>query len=160
MVIRFYRELHTNGYLSNSSRHPVELDGLLWPTSEHYYQAQKHAQKPLYMEAIRATLCPESAKNMGRQNTLRDDWDDVKDDVMRKVVLAKFTQHPDLTEKLLATGSDIIMMDSPKYSYWGCGADGDGENKLGRILMEVRSVIGLAKYFGPDVLHAYVDREF
>lgn len=160
MTIKFYRELCANGYFSNFSCHPVELDGVLWPTSEHYYQAQKHAHNPLYMEAIRNVSSPKCAKNMACRRSLREDWAEVKDGVMRKVILAKFTQHPELTDKLLATGNAVLVEDSPIDAYWGVGPDGAGENKLGRILMEARSVIALAQFWGSDVLFNYYRREF
>jgi ribA/ribD-fused uncharacterized protein len=69
---------------------------------------------------------------------MRPDWEAVKDDVMRSVVRAKFTQHPELKQTLLSTGSANIVEHTANDSYWGDGGDGSGRNMLGRILMEVR----------------------
>ena len=35
--ILFYRETEENGYLCNYYRAPIELEGLVWPTIEHYF---------------------------------------------------------------------------------------------------------------------------
>ena len=39
--IVFYRVSEPYGEFSNFSPHPIKLKGLTWPTSEHYFQAQK-----------------------------------------------------------------------------------------------------------------------
>jgi ribA/ribD-fused uncharacterized protein len=60
---------------------------------------------------------------------------------MREAVLAKFSQHPDLREILLATGDALIVEHTENDSYWGDGGDGSGVNMLGRILVEVRAAL-------------------
>ena len=84
---------------------------------------------------------PQEAKNLGmtRKNPLRPDWEEVKIDVMRRAVTAKFKTHQEIAERLLATGSEEIVEDSPGDYFWGCGKLGSGQNWLGRILMEVRA---------------------
>ncbi len=57
---------------------------------------------------------------------------------MRKAVRAKVTQHADVRETLLATGSARIVEHTTNDRYWADGGDGSGKNMLGRILMEVR----------------------
>jgi hypothetical protein len=80
---------------------------------------------------------------MGRNRSLplRCDWEQVKDDVMRKVVLQKFTIHADIREILLSTGSEVLVENSPIDYYWGCGKDRSGKNRLGQILVEVREIL-------------------
>lgn len=80
---------------------------------------------------------------MGRNRSLplRSDWEQVKDNVMRKTVLQKFKTHADIREILLTTGDEVLVENSPIDYYWGCGKDGSGKNKLGQILMEVREVL-------------------
>lgn len=63
----------------------------------------------------------------------------VKDVIMYQVVKAKFEQHADLAELLKGTGDQPIIEDAEHDPYWGWGASHVGENKLGRILMIVRS---------------------
>jgi ribA/ribD-fused uncharacterized protein len=80
---------------------------------------------------------------MGRDRSrpLRKDWEQVKDDIMRKAVLRKFETHLEIREILLATGAEEIVENSPIDYYWGCGKDGSGKNMLGQILMEVREIL-------------------
>lgn len=57
---------------------------------------------------------------------------------MFEAVLNKFQTHKDLSELLLSTGGNDIVENAPGDYYWGCGKDGSGLNKLGKILMRVR----------------------
>lgn len=57
---------------------------------------------------------------------------------MKIAVTAKFTQHEKLKRRLLDTGDAILIENTKKDYFWGCGEDGSGENNLGKILMEVR----------------------
>ncbi|MBD2211977.1 NADAR family protein [Nostoc linckia FACHB-104] len=142
MTIYFYAVREEYGCFSNFSAHGFELDGLYWPTSEHYFQAQKFIGT-LHLEQIRLVKTPKDAARMGRERSrpLRQDWEQVKDDVMRKAVLRKFETHADIREILLATGNEDIVENSPIDFYWGCGSDGSGKNMLGLILMEVRETL-------------------
>lgn len=140
MPILFYStKEEPYGCFSNFSAHPFELDGALWPTSEHYFQAQKFAGTE-HVEVVRLAPTPMQAANMGRERErpLRTDWEAVKDDVMRRAVLAKFSQHADIREILLATGDEELIENTTNDYYWGRGTKGNGKNMLGIILMEVR----------------------
>ena len=77
------------------------------------------------------------AKYLGRQVNLRPDWTDTKLELMYKIVKAKFVQHPDLAEKLIAIKEPIVETNYWKDYYWGV-CYGVGENNLGKILMRVR----------------------
>jgi ribA/ribD-fused uncharacterized protein len=139
-VIHFYSASGEYGCFSNFSRHPVFLKGKRWPTSEHYFQAQKFAGTE-HEEAVRRCKTPREAADLGRSRKLplRRDWEKVKDSVMREAVLAKFTQHDDLRAVLLGTGEAEIVEHTARDSYWGDGGDGSGRNMLGRILMSART---------------------
>lgn len=147
--IKFYLANADYGYFSNFSRDSIFLKGKNWPTSEHYFQAQKFAGTK-HEEDIRYAEKPMKAANMGRERTrpLRQDWEAVKDDIMREAVMAKFTQNKHLTSKILDTGQANIIEHTSNDRYWGDGGDGTGENMLGKILMEVREAIrtGYEKY--------------
>ncbi len=145
MTIYFYstRE-EPYGCFSNFSRHGFELEGYWWQTSEHYFQAQKFVKTdPEWFNKIREVIKPKDAANMGRDRThpLRQDWEQVKDEIMHHAVLCKFSTRSELREILLATGDDAIVENAPGDYYWGCGKDGSGKNKLGQILMEVREFL-------------------
>lgn len=111
-------------------------------TSEHYFQAQKFAGTP-HEEIIRNAASPKIAAKMGRsrKRPLRKDWEEIKETVMRKAAMQKFETHPDIRAVLLATGDEDIVENAPSDDYWGCGADGSGQNRLGEILMEVRVIL-------------------
>lgn len=156
--VRFYkRDREQFGFLSNFHEAPIVIDGESWPTTEHYYQAQK-SQRSEYRDAIRAAVTPGHAKRLGTDPVLprnrsgqswfrtsgtqiRKDWPEIKLEVMRTAVRAKFSQYPDLMLRLLGTGIAELVEDSRNDSFWGIGERGDGLNWLGRVLMEVRSTL-------------------
>lgn len=139
-VIRFYSVAADYGFLSNFAPYPIVLDGKRWPTSEHYFQAQKF-DTAKDRDAVRAAGSPMLAARVGRdrKRKLRRDWESAKVAVMRKAVGAKFRQHESLAAMLLATGTAKLVEHTESDSYWGDGGDGSGKNMLGRILMDVRA---------------------
>jgi ribA/ribD-fused uncharacterized protein len=143
VTIYFYstRE-EPHGCFSNFSAHGFELDGAYWPTSEHYFQAQKFAGTP-HVNEIRRARSPKEAAMMGRERhrPLREDWERIKDDVMRRAVLRKFETHAAIRAILLDTGDEDLVEKTSGDYYWGCGTDGTGKNMLGRILVETRAIL-------------------
>jgi N-glycosidase YbiA len=139
-VINFYSTSDEYGAFSNFAPYPIALGGATWPTSEHYFQAQKF-ENPADRDAIRKVKSPMIAARMGRdrKRKLRRDWERVKLGVMRQAVEAKFRQHDELRELLLGTGDATIVEHTTNDDFWGDGGDGSGRNELGRILMAVRA---------------------
>lgn len=139
--IRFYS--HKNKYFefSNFSRHPITIDGVLYRTTEHYFQAMKfkNTHHAMYNSVVASTT-PAIAKTLGgnRNVPIEPDWDKKRDDIMRTAIEAKFSQHDELRKLLLSTGDAILVEDSPNDYYWGCGKTGTGKNRLGQLLMEYR----------------------
>lgn len=128
-----------NGYyffLSNFYESPITIDGVTYKNSE----AAFHAHKCPELRYRFVNLNPRDAKRLGRSVKLRPDWEQVKDDVMRKVIRAKFTQHDNLKQKLLATGNAVLEEGNTWHDlYWGVDANTrQGKNTLGKILMEIR----------------------
>lgn len=138
-VIQFYSVDDDFGEFSNFSLHAIELDGRRWPTSEHYFQAQKF-DDAAYREKIRKARSPMEAARLGRdrRQKLRRDWESSKDGVMKRALLAKFSQHEDLRTLLLSTGTARLVEHTDNDDYWGDGGDGRGRNRLGMLLMQVR----------------------
>ena len=138
--ILFYRQNDPSGEFSNFSAHPFKLNGRVWPTSEHYFQAQKFAGTE-HEEAVRNAKTPSMAAKLGRSRSLplRADWEAVKDDVMRTALRAKFEQHPKLKALLLSTGDAELIEHTRNDRYWADGGDGTGKNRLGYLLMELRA---------------------
>lgn len=139
MAIKFYKINEHYGCFSNFSHHDFEVDGKRWMTSEHFFQAQKFIGTE-YVEKIRLLDNPMKAAEMGRDRRLplREDWEQVKDDIMRKAVFEKFSQNEEIKMILLSTGKEDIVENTSNDYYWGCGKDGSGKNMLGKILMDVR----------------------
>jgi ribA/ribD-fused uncharacterized protein len=140
MTIRFFSKSETHSEFSNFAPFPIELDGEHWPTTEHYYQAQKFTD-PALQARIRTAAKPVVAKALAtkHRNKVRPDWDAVKDEIMERAVRRKFELHPALRELLLATGDEEIAEAAPSDYYWGIGLDGTGANKLGKIIERIRT---------------------
>ncbi|TCI26781.1 NADAR family protein [Exiguobacterium sp. SH5S4] len=86
-------------------------------------------------------LQPNEAKRLGRRVKLRNDWESYKDEAMRKVVLRKFRGNDKLKRLLLNTGDSYLVEGNTwNDKCWGVCA-GEGENRLGIILMDVREKI-------------------
>lgn len=141
-IINFYREGDEYGYFSNFSKHPITIDGKDYATTEHYFQAMKF-QGTKFEELVRIAKSASDAASEGRDRSkpLRKDWNEVKDEIMFKCVLAKFTQYDDLKSNLLKTKDALLVEHTRNDSYWGDGGDGTGKNMLGITLMKVRDVI-------------------
>lgn len=139
-VINFYSTTGEYGCFSNFSRHTVFLKGKRWPTSEHYFQAQKFAGSE-HEEEVRKCKRPADAAALGRSRKLplRRDWEGAKERVMLEALRAKFTQHEDLKAILLGTGDAQLVEHTANDSYWGDGGDGSGKNRLGHLLMQLRA---------------------
>jgi N-glycosidase YbiA len=138
MALKFYRLKEPGGYMSNYKRARFFVYDRWWDTVEHAYQAQKCADPKEY-DAIHQAVKANDARLLGQKVQMREHWDDIhKDRVMEECVRAKFLQHKDLRDQLMATGEEELIEDSPVDWYWGCGADGTGKNTLGKILMKIR----------------------
>ncbi|SMX28793.1 Swarming motility protein YbiA [Pelagimonas phthalicica] len=137
--IYFYSQTDAYSEFSNFAPYGVAMDGAWWPTVEHYFQAQKFEDQD-YRRKIRLSNRPKDAKALGmtRSLPLRDDWEEVKDGIMLSAVRTKFQTHDHCRDLLLSTGKREIIENAPMDAYWGCGPDGNGLNKLGKILMQVR----------------------
>lgn len=78
-------------------------------------------------------------KYLAKGVKMRLDWDQVKDDVMLKALIAKFSQNTHLSKKIADTGDKLLIEHTSRDSYWGDGGNGTGLNMLGKLLMQVRS---------------------
>jgi predicted NAD-dependent protein-ADP-ribosyltransferase YbiA (DUF1768 family) len=90
-----------------------------------------------YADLILECETPGEAKRLGAQLSLREDWDEIKADVMFLLVRAKFWYNSNLGKKLKCIEGHIQEDNTWGDTYWGV-CDGVGENMLGRILMQVR----------------------
>lgn len=125
-------------WLSNYQSSPVALDGWIYPTVEHAYQAAKNPSE-IYRKRILADPSPRAARLLGQTCVLRRDWDDVKVQVMRGLLQQKFAPGTTLAAQLLATGEqELIEGNTWGDQFWGV-CNGEGQNWMGRLLMEQRA---------------------
>lgn len=145
-------------FYSNFSADAFRWQGVLWPTAEHAYQAWKftradplgdyHRSRPWELDfidghlfgLIENALSPHEAKRIAHEHRKiwRPDQDSIKLLTMRCIVRVKLSHHPYIREALLRSGDAEISEDSPTDGFWGRGPDGQGEDHLGKIYMELR----------------------
>jgi ribA/ribD-fused uncharacterized protein len=120
--------------------------GVVVPTVEHAYQAEKFLDPALQrkiMEAPDGFEAKRIANKLEKQgNEKRPDWEERKIEVMRGYVRQKFERDPDLTAQLLETNDETIVEGNPRNdTFWGVSPVGsnNGQNHLGIILMETRA---------------------
>ena len=128
-------------YLSNFYRSTITFEGALYKTVEHAYQASKTVDLKL-RQIIKNSPGPMEAKKLGRCLQLRDDWELIRIDIMRKLIKEKF-HNPFLGCLLLKTdNAELIMNNLWGDKFWGVYR-GNGENWLGKILMSERDSLRL-----------------
>ena len=125
-------------FLSNFQKCEVEFEGITFPSVEHAFQAAKTLDPDERLKFTKGS--PVIVRGMGRRLKLRSDWEEIKDSVMYACLKSKF-QNPEMRKKLLDTG-DAVLIEGNNHGdrYWGM-VNGEGQNKLGRLLMQVRSEI-------------------
>jgi ribA/ribD-fused uncharacterized protein len=120
------------------------LGQTVYPTVEHAYQAAKTLDA---QERVKIAVCssPGKAKALGKEVTLRPDWDLLKIGVMYDLLQQKFKENP-LRQQLLDTGTaSLIEGNNWGDTYWGV-CNGIGENRLGGLLMLVRNQLFMDDY--------------
>ncbi len=130
----------TSGFcFSNFSAHAIEYQGLVYPTAEHAFHAQKFDDATLREQIINCGS-PLMAWELGRRlkPQRRADWDDVKVGILTDIIREKVRQYPEVRNALKETGNRHILEVNDNDDFWGTGADGNGQNHTGKILMRVR----------------------
>ena len=144
--IRFCKPEGKYGFLSPLAAYPIRMsvDGkdFVFPTVEHYYQAMKFYSNDSRFNVILNLDNPDAArlltKTLEYKVNRRTDFDKQKFEIMERALRAKFVQHPDVAEKLKSTGDAILIKSCPKCYNCGFG-EGSGENRIGKVLMQIRS---------------------
>ena len=131
--------------LSNFSAFTLQWKGIRFDTSEAAYHWEKFPGRSDIQEGIR--LAPSAHRAFQAALLFKEcrrlDWDLVKVDIMRQILLAKAGQHEYVRRKLLATGERELVENSWRDNYWGWGPNRDGMNMLGKLWMEVRDHLRL-----------------
>lgn len=128
-------------FLSNFSSSIVFWDNIQFPTVENGYQAAKCqivSDMKLFVD-----ITPGQAKRLGRNVSLRFDWESVKVSVMHQLLLQKFKPGSELAKKLLSTGDqELVEGNMWGDKFWGvCLKTNTGLNILGKLLMNVRQFL-------------------
>lgn len=125
----------------------MTIDGKLYYHVEGYYQSHKFVGiNNSAVEHIRNVTSPMACKKIGKSYVITDnkmkEWEEgTRDIVMKQAVYTKFITNSELSRKLIETGDSILIENSHSDTYWAGGKDGKGENKLGKILMDVRHLL-------------------
>jgi len=129
-----------NFFLSNFFPYGVWYGGMLYPSTENAYQAAK--SEDLSMREKFISISAGQAKRLGKSIKYRSDWENVKEGIMLELNRKKFSDGY-LRNQLVATGDREIIEGNNHYDkIWGAvwnGKEWVGENKLGKILMQIRS---------------------
>lgn len=168
--IRFYDPKAEYFEFSNFYKHkkPIIIDGEKYKTTEHYFQAQKYAddigRNLEYMKLIKDQNTGGQAKMLANpikktrwaweeklkelREEYQDDihfdpvkWNSIRDDIMLKALIAKFSQDEHCKKVLLSTGDAILCENTKRDAYWGNGSNPHTIGRLGELLMEVRNLI-------------------
>ena len=117
MAINFYKEYGPLGYLASYSDHGFYIDGIYYPTVEHYYQSEKF-DDALIKKKIISSKTPKEASTIGRDRNLKriDGFSNKKLSVMYKGTLEKFLQNSTIRSKLIETRNNEIEEMTEKES--------------------------------------------
>lgn len=122
-------------FLSNFYPCMIYVDGVMYPSVEHAFQASK--TENLEERRLFRVCSSKDAKNEGKLVTLRANWDTMKLDLMYSLLKQKFSD-PHLKASLLSTsGKELIEGNTWGDEFWGV-CKSKGENNLGKLLMKLR----------------------
>lgn len=155
-IIFFFSKEPENKEFSSFYDTTFKLDDVEYKSAEHALQAIKaktFGDETHFAKILKAKSA-QSAKSFGKKVEKFDEkvWDEKKEEAMRSIVRAKFTQNPELRKKLLESENKILANADPRDQYWGIGTSAGtaiakvpskwkGENKLGKLLMELRETL-------------------
>jgi ribA/ribD-fused uncharacterized protein len=156
MIINDFR--HEYGFLTNFHYKQVAYEGITYPTNENAYQAAKTDSLSERNKFI--NLSPREARNLGQKVQLIADWDNLRYDVMRKLVRQKFRWGWEREALVATAGATLIEGNWWHDNFFGicygetfkfgdtttgchiCKAKGlIGQNNLGKIIEDTRAAL-------------------
>lgn len=136
--IVFSENGRVSNWFSNMISSNIEIDGILFSSTENYYQSQKmlNEKDRRYI----ASLSSYQSKLECRKFPIRKDWEEVKVSIMKRGLIEKF-KISKWNALLKDTENDpIIEWNNWNDKFWGVSIfDYKGKNQLGNLLMEIRS---------------------
>lgn len=126
--------------LNNLYPRSLKLQQQYWHSIEHYYQAQQFIQAT-DQDRIRQALTPQAARESAQASTAtrRPDWEQCRDDILQEAVYVTFKYNDDLNTLLLSTADAPLCYRTDTDPFRGITAGGVGENRLGKLLMTIRT---------------------
>ncbi|MGZ9929700.1 NADAR family protein [Streptomyces sp. NC-S4] len=122
---------------------PITVADTDYPSVAHAYWALS-AAGPETRHTIATAENASAARTLAAGVPRREDWEHVRTAVMTHLLRAKYDQHPELAEVLLATDDSTVIYDDVNSAFWGDNA-GRGRNWSGRLLELVRSEIRMRR---------------
>ncbi len=140
----------SNFYYANQTA-STPIGPVTFPTNEHFFVCMKTLKTEEFIAILNAPT-PGIAKRMGGPRgyhmpngeifriSLRDNWSDLRIGVMATGLRLKFTQNVDLRKVLIASAPHILQEGNWWHDkFWGVdNRTGEGENMLGKLLMDLR----------------------
>ena len=139
---------------------PFEVEGMRFPTAEHYMMWRKARlfEDDQTAAAVLAAGSPAAAKKLGRavRNFSEEVWVQQRFQIVVRASVAKFGRNSELRAYLLGTKDRVLVEASPVDRVWGIGLDAMSEhaknpllwrglNLLGFALMQARTELSLAE---------------
>lgn len=125
-------------WLSNMTYVNIQYDGVIYPSTENFYQAMKYKEKTVRKHISK--LRPHEAKKFSKENSMTSQvFEEKKLQIMEYAQKQKYSQEP-FKSKLLATG-DVLLEEGNWWGdkFWGVDIKTrQGENHLGKIIMKIR----------------------
>ena len=163
-TICFYNTNESWELFGNVFASPVTIDGTLYPSVEHFFQGTKYKDQPLFKAAVLEKKSGGGAAGVGRNKRMSPEMSSFYYDnnaaganvIMWYGIAHRIEQDAQFAAALLATGDAILVENAgANDKNWGAGADGNGKNKLGIMLMEMRALLqdgNLTTHIPVDVL--------
>jgi ribA/ribD-fused uncharacterized protein len=131
-------------FLSNFHLCDIDVDGIVYPSTEHAYMAMKSSDRNVRLQFsvdANTVLTPKEARALGQKIKIVSNWKDIKVHIMYIANKAKYTTHLQLKEQLLSTGDRYLEETNWWHdTFWGVDVRTKvGQNNLGKVLMQIRS---------------------
>jgi len=130
-------------YFSPYTAHAVDVDGVIYPTVEHAYQCMRYTDEKITKEIINARSPVKAWQTSCKYKHLqKPDFRPRKREIMKNLMRARALQHEEVRKALLDSGDAPIVKHITTYppgdGFWDDGENGEGENQMGKIWMEIR----------------------
>ena len=140
-----YKGRYVYNWFSNFEYTPFTIIGCRVKSVENWYQANKAKHHSDFLKILNAPI--PMSKRLGRKVEMRDDWEQIKFNIMWEGLVAKFTQNQDQLLKLRGWDYEIVEWNNWRDKIWGVPIEaistdsnfyGFGMNALGVMLEQIK----------------------